>query len=345
MKHMLKVNEDNISNIYIMPCLLLSILLKDEKYWPWYFSEFFMLCAGVYEKGGLVYHDGYVKVFYFATDLNVLNSFFQVTRKKTGNPDEIITEIIKQLQDGSHIILDLDEFYVKDTYYYNRVHYYRKFLVYGYDTKENIFYAKTQDKFTVLRTFHLSFSALYAMLERHNGTKDRVNFDGYVVYAYKRKPYTGNQMRGVKEIYEKQFERYFRCNSRRVVNCREDITYYYGFGVYDSVAEAFRARLENIEKIDYRALAVMADHKKKVAERLQYFQNQTGAAGLFKEEITRYTKMEHRLLEAMKSILHPYGFDMNRKAAIFNRLIEILHEVKAEEYTVATSVYEKLKNA
>lgn len=341
MKKLLPINEKTISNIYLLPCILLSILLKDEKYHEWYMSQFIQLCAGKYQSGELIYRHGYVKVFYEATQICFLESLFYVDKTNKISSYNAIQYIINTIEQNAYTVLDIDEYYIENTYYFNRVHYYRKFLVYGYDAKSQILYLKSHDKFTNYKTFIITYQHLESILKKHAETSERINFDGFLFSIYQ--PHNFYKKISPINLFYEQYYAYINGKPYLLLENQPNVIYTYGIKIYEQIMEAFQLRLNNLEKIDYRALALIAEHKRKLAERLEWLQGKLGNKNMFQNQIKEYFLLEKEMKTGMNYMLHPYGIDIKRKKMIFKHLLDTLANIKKQDEIISQAVLDKLK--
>ena len=328
----LPLETQQVPCIYLEPCLLLSMLLPKDKDKLWYMTHFIQLCAGVYSEGDLIYNNGYSKVFFEDTSPDMLRDFFLVTTidEATLHAEQNMAFYIRQaIDDTRYCIIDVDEYYITGTYYANKVHYYRKFLIYGYDKDRQCFYAMSQDRMTVYRTFELTFQLVNYLLHLPVNNKQVVNFGRNRIAFYK--PL-------LKKIMEMDIHTAATCLTYSLIRyCRNErlqstvtcdsntkISFYYGTDIYALIINSIMLRIENIEKMDYRAIRVMLEHKAYLEARLKFLQEYTGDYNLLSDEIHIYEDLQKQLKAVLFIFLRPYRLNLEKRKQEFQSVIQTL---------------------
>lgn len=266
----LPVAWSGFSSVYLEPGLLLSVIQASGRYEEWMQTHFINLYASSYQTGSLIYRDGYLKLFYESTRPEILHSFFEMHPWPAVYRDFVAEGVTSELASDRYVMLDLDEFHIPGTYYAGRVHYWRRFLFYGYDQSKELFYAASHNRFTQLKPFAIPRALLEQAAdpaeERKNiansspsqgmslrlkqGMLEHIHYHPYTIYRqlvdYRDTPYTRQGRRTPRER-------------------TQDV---YGFALYDLVIDRLELGLQYLEKADYRVLGMLAEQKAGLADRI-----------------------------------------------------------------------------
>lgn len=252
------------SALYLEPALRLAILKASGAFDDWLSMNFIHLYASEYQTGSLIYRDGYCKLFYESTRPAVLHSFFHETDWPAA--DTVSDALAETLAGGDYVLLDLDEYYIPGTYYAGRVHYWRRFLFWGWE--EDGFLALSHNRFAQMAEFHIPRAVLSmaaaqggqmpngsvrpgVALRRKEGLFQRIVYRSYDVY------------RQLAEYYHADMVQHtVHSDGARTVDT-------YGFALYDRLIDRLALGRYGLEKVDYRALAMLAEQKEGLAERLE----------------------------------------------------------------------------
>mgnify|MGYP007005743626 CR=1 FL=1 len=268
MNQRLPIAWKGFSTLYLEPGLRLSILKASGEYEEWMQMNFINLYASEYQTGGLIYKDGYLKLFYESTRPAVLRSFFRERAWRKEFCGHAAEALACELADGGYVLLDLDEYHVPGTYYAGRVHYWRRFLIWG--VEENSFLASSHDRFARLASFRIPRAVLETAAGVRGEKIPNASPEPGVTLWLKR----GLFRRIAYEPYAvyRQLAQYQHANNvQHTVHADGAKTVdSFGFAFYDRWIDRLALGVDNLEKVDYRALGMLAEQKEGLAGRLEY---------------------------------------------------------------------------
>ncbi len=289
----------------------------------------------IYNKGPLIYRGGYVKVYNETDRPENIHRFFNIKNWDHTYKSSVIEHVKKDLADGSYILLNLDEYYIDNTYFFGRTHYYRNFLFYGCDDEKQEFYAASHNKNTRYSPFILPYKLLDKIYSIKNNTKEIPN----------RALQRGQTIR-IKEGYEKDEAFYYdktrwkndvqRHLQDQAIDGYDDeavFTDLYGMSRYNAIFHALDQLEYNLEKTDYRIFIMIKNHFYNYISVLQG-QNDLPDSAEIISKLTEACRILDNLCLCMMKLFH----DTNRNEIlrfIRHKLMEIINIEKE-----ATSIWE-----
>ena len=252
------------SALYLEPALRLAILKASGAFDDWLRMNFINLYASEYQTGSLIYRDGYFKLLSASTRPAVLHSLFRETDWPMA--DAVSDALTETLAGGDYVLLDLDEYHIPGTYYAGRVHYQRRFLFWGWE--EDGFLALSHNRFAQMAEFCIPRAVLSKAVVRNgqvpNGSvrpgialRQKEGLFQRIVY----RPY--DVYRQLAEYYNAHMVQHtVHSDGGRTVDT-------HGFALYDRLIDRLALGRRGLEKVDYRALAILGEQKEGLAERLE----------------------------------------------------------------------------
>ena len=345
MDKQLPVAWNDIPSVYLHPALLLSIMKASGQYENWLHMNFINVYASVYEKGDLLCRNGYLKLFYESTAPQELHSFFRIKEWNVWSISAVEKNIYATIDENEYVLLDLDEFYIQGTYYYHRVHYFRRFLFWGYHKEKAIFYTISHDKFTKLSNFYIhKENLLEALVGRLDGEKipngsnsiglsiklktglfQQIPYNPYSIYLQLLKYHDGYQI------------------TRATRTDDADTTDYFGFILYDLLIDRIQQSLKNIVKYDYRAIGMLVEQKAGLARRLEYLSKQTGC-NTFDSSIYEFRVMSEDARKILLQLLRYGSSDDNVRQRVGDICIKKLQEIREKDRLTVDKLLISLEN-
>lgn len=129
----------NTFNVY---AALFSIIAKDENYLPWFYSNF--ISIGINTCDDTLYFTDHFTFFEYGEGLSSCPwlevykpSHKTIYYQYSFNIKDVLTSYLNQ---NKYVWLYLDQFYIPQSNYYQKLHKEHSVLIYGYDDATNIFY-------------------------------------------------------------------------------------------------------------------------------------------------------------------------------------------------------------
>ena len=255
--------------IYLHRSLPMCIILSNENYKGWYYTNFVQIMSnildnGVVELNYITPRDGYMEIAE-----NICLGYPLLHYE-----GEFVNYVIECLNRGYYLIVHLDEFYIPDKWAYELSHFVHASLVYGYNIEKRELYGIGFDDDMIFREITFDFDMFNDAYEsgKKNYKEDAFWCEWSAVQLIK--PKSPN--------VPFQFDlRRFRDELDDYMTSRRDDYKLYSFDypmermrcgmcVYDQVIEELQKMKTGDGHIDYRAIHLIAEHKKGLLERFEY---------------------------------------------------------------------------
>ncbi len=342
----LKIVMQRDITTYLHRSLPLCVILAYEKYLPWYYSNFIQIFSFTDKKG--------------CTELNYLESrdccseiveMICLGYHLLKGVQNIIDFIIEKINMGYYIIINVDEYYLSNKWYYQVEYYVHSSLIYGYDNKKELLKAigfNKEASFTEITFDYTQFIEAY-----ENG---KIHYKNSAPWC---------EWSALQLIKPKAFEvPYPFCNDRFLKELKNylfsicdnvklySFEYYedqveFGFQVYDVVIKHLENFLQGHFTIDYRAIHLLSEHKKCLYDRLKYVISQNNLSGEIITLAKQYLKVVNQFnvvrLKSLKSFGNPNIsiLTLTQKNTIKD-IIQMIKELKNTEFDILLRIYQQL---
>ncbi len=253
---------------YLHRSLPLCMVLAYEKYKPWYYSNFIQIFSYKNDRG-------YVE-FNFLEPRDCCSEIVDMIC--LGFPllthvDNIIDYIIENINMGYYLIINVDENYLPNKWAYNKIHFIHPSLIYGYDNEQKQLKAIgfNQNIFQEITFDYAQFKEAY-----ENGK----------IHYKNSAPWT--EWSAIQLLRPKKFEAEYPFSHEKFIkdlrsylsSIGDSIRLYsfeyyenqveYGFNLYDVFIQSMEDLLQGKITSDYRAIHLLAEHKKCIYDRIGY---------------------------------------------------------------------------
>jgi amino acid adenylation domain-containing protein len=332
---------------YLHRSLPLCAILANDNYIGWYYSNYIQIFS---------YRDA--KDFLDINYLEPRDSFAEIADviclgyHLLQGVESIVDFIKEKIQLGYYLILNLDEYELSNKHDYRRNHYVHASIVYGYDDETRKVKGVGFDKsrlFTDLLFDYDELNKAYTSSKRH-----------YLNYA----PWCA--WSAVQLIKLKSPERQFPFSKRkfmedlysylhsepdeyRLYNFEYDVNRVtFGMEVYETLVKELHNILRGEFHVDYRALHLLAEHKKCLYVRLNYVieKNDLGSELIKKKEefyqlVLKFDELRKQFLGQVFQEFNLQELSNEQKRVIENVSNEIML-LKEVEYKLLNEIYELL---
>ncbi|HEX3045261.1 MAG TPA: amino acid adenylation domain-containing protein [Bacillota bacterium] len=346
----LKVEIQRDITIYNHRAIPLCVILTDPNLHPWYFERFLNIFSTLDHEGFLTLD--YLEVW--APYREIINEISLGTEMLEREPD-IINFAIDNINRGYYPSIAVDEYYCPGKQKYQKVHYIHHALVYGYDNNERILKTVGYDVAGILTGINFTydvFTEAYELGKLYyqeaapwaSRTAAQLFFSNGFNAPY---PFDANKV--IQGIHNYLFSTSEEATTYFWNLKRERVTY--GFDVYDVVIHHFKNFLEGKFTTDYRAIHLLAEHKKVIAQRLEYINARYPMDGRFLELYGAYLKIADQFNDLrLKFFDLQFGLtddqinnSMEKLGIGVMQIIEMLYMTKEKERVILTEIYEILK--
>lgn len=338
----LEVNAAQYGNVYLMPAILISILSTSKDANLWLMENCPQQYVRIHNRCDLIYRNGYIKIYDEMTRPGYLLNYLDIEpmTENLCRSASIAEYLIKAVDRQEYIVLDLDEYYIEHTYFFNRRHYYRKFLIYGYDKQTGIIRAYSHDERTVYRPFFLNMHDLPRIIREGNQRPDTANRFVYEGLLVRKNPSCGPF-----EFSPRRFlHRLNSCLENRMVKVCADsgsilYTDLYGDQIYDIITEKIRLAKENIIQLDYRIFSMLEQRQSRMAQAIDYLQQYFQVPGL--EKIAgSYRNLAGQWKNILLIFLKPYRTHYPER---YRSLDEMIHQISTYKETEKNCLNDLIK--
>lgn len=341
----LEVNAEQYGNIYLLPAIYLSILLTGRNANLWLMENCPSQYVRIHNQCDLIYRNGYIKAYDEMTSLDSLLNYLDVEPMPESfywSPS-IADLLIDTIDQKKYIVLDLDEYYIEQTYFYRRRHYYRKFMIYGYDRKACIIKAYSHDEWTRYRPFALDILKLPQIVQlgaRRSDTANRFTYRGLFI---RRNP-------SCSVFFFSPHRFLFRLNSClenrmvKVYSNKGDLLYtdLYGFQLYETIIKKIQLLKQNIVHLDYRVFSILGQHKARMAQTITYLEQAYRIPGL-SEIAETYKNLAGQWKKLLLIFLKPYRDHYPERYQSIDEIVQQVTVCKEREKSCLCRLIEKIR--
>lgn len=342
----LKVVVQNEITTYLHRSLPLCALLAYENYKPWYYANYIQVFSyedesGFIELNYLEPRDSYAEI----ADIICLG--YHLLRKEKN----IIDFIREKINMGYYLVVNLDEYELPNKKDYLKNHYVHPSIIYGYS-----------DDCCKVKAIGFNKSRLFDKLEfnyddlANSYESSKIHYINYApwcawsaIQLIKPKSSSNLFPFSIKKFLEDlrgyiySIEDTYRLYSFEY----PDTKIKYGLNVYDILVKGMRKILNGEFTIDYRALHLLAEHKKCLYDRIDYVIEHYKLG----DEIKRNNELFMQLADAFNEIRLKYlgqafvNFDINnltqQQKQMINEVTTEIEELKEKEFLILETIYKQ----
>lgn len=277
----LPIETDVIADTYLFLSLKLAVLQTDAR------------CSSVVDQYFLDikanYNAGYWHFYDFEEELMTLLDIRGMAYQDI-QANRICDLLKETIQEGSHITVHLDEYYISRKESCGVRHLVRENLIYGYDDEKRRFYAFGFGRREQTEAFFISYDEMVLSFEK--GRLFYFNGAGYLklegCYPVTVLNFSGDETFQLTEGFLlSKMESFLNPKERRV--SRDDIQIY-GSDVYAWILEELEGKTDR-ETVDYRTFHLLHEHKKNVYRCIQKIGTLRMAENDYKEVVRGFQRL------------------------------------------------------
>lgn len=327
---------------YTLHAYPLSIILGNEKCYPWFYSNYIQLVCNPNFSGnffdfltfcGILENDHWIDSIYPGVPWINRNSI----ENYIINDCELNLHVVlsSALNNDNYIITALDEFFIPNMKGYQKYHYYHEVLIYGYDTFEHVYKILAFDKQNQFNKLIISYHNVELSFG-YTGTKyfyDKTGKDNYYnpikflsindEFSYKL---------DITLIKTLLIDYINSSNSLNMLLTMRNINknLVYGISIYDELSRYFKQFSTCKKKYDIRPLHILWEHKKCMVIRLNFLKKDYVLNDI--DDIMSDYQIIEKECMTMRNLLLKYL--VNENPEIIKKIILTLSNVKEKEYTL-----------
>ncbi|PYG85757.1 hypothetical protein LY28_03177 [Ruminiclostridium sufflavum DSM 19573] len=340
--------------IYLHRSLPLCIVLAFDKYKPWYYSNFIQIFSYTNERG-------YIELNYLeprdcaSEILDMICLGFPLLK----HVNNIIDYIIENINMGYYLVINVDEYYLPNKWACNKIHFIHPSLIYGYDNQTQQLKAIgfNQNIFQEITFDYSQFSEAYDNGKIHY--KNSAPWSEWSAIQLMRPKNFEAEYPFSLENFIRELKNYLFStgDSKKLYSFDyHDSQVEYGFRVYDVFIKSLEDLLQGSITSDYRAIHLLAEHKKCIYDRIGYVISTyklTGEIVALHEEYMSIVKLfdiiRIKILKNLKAfgnsnIYNPNVNQLNPKQkAKVEDDIKRIKEYKDTEYNILLKILHQLE--
>ena len=352
-KELLVVIQKEITT-FLHRSLPLCVVLAFDKYKPWYYSNFIQIFSYTNERGRIELN--YLEPRDCAGEIVDMICLGFPLLKHVNN---IIDYIIENINMGYYLVINVDEYYLPNKWAYNKMHYIHPSLIYGYDNQTKQLRAIGFNEY-IFQGITFDYSQFS---ESYNNAK---------IYYKNSAPWS--EWSAIQLMRPKRFEADYPFSLKKFItelknylfSIGDSIKLYsfeyhesqveYGFRVYDVFIKSLEDLLQGSITSDYRAIHLLAEHKKCIYDRIGYvisLYNLTGEIVALHEEYKSIVKLSDIIRIKILKNLKAFGnsniynptvnqLTLKQKAKVEDDIIKI-KELKNTEYDILLKILHQLE--
>ncbi len=319
-------------NVYLYRAFPVCIILANENLLPWYTHINVQMYARIFSDGYVIC-DYLEDAFFFREVMNWTTLGYARLELHT---DNIVDYIIDRINEGYYINVCVDEYYLMCKSSYLKVHYVHENQIYGYDNTERVFKGIGFDKNEMLNLITFEYEDF---LKAFNEGKNH-----YMTYA----PYAADSALTLFSLKDWERERalqldQFIINFNSFLSSTGDIrkvSYFcqpgkvpvelseknivYGMNATKIMLEAVKKMFDGQFLIDYRAIHLLAEHRKGLFRKLEYIKEKMSLKGEVAELIKSYKQIPDMLENVRVKVLNGLNPSEHNSEGFKQTLCEIV---------------------
>lgn len=334
---------------YLHRSLPMCIILSNENYKGWYYTNFVQIMSntlddGTVELNYLTPRDGYVDV------AEVICLGYPMLHYE----DDFVSYLIKSINRGYYLVVHIDEYYIPDKWAYLEEHFVHASLIYGYDQNKRELYGIGFDDDMTFREIVFDFDDFNTAYEegRKNYMQGAFWCEWSAVQLIKPRspmvPFRFDLRRFTEELEDyltserDEYKLYSFDYPMENMKC--------GMEVYDYVIEKLKEMKEGNIHIDYRAVHLMAEHKKGLLERFEYIRSIFDVKESYSVILEQYSELaesfnKFRLSFMAEFPLIQWNREITEKKKIYiDYAIDEIRKMVTKEQHILTEMLKELKN-
>lgn len=325
----------------------LSIILNNEKAFPWFYSNFIQLfCEDIEEKGGPLnlrfyeYHKNSEDWFFYTLAPQrfiKLERVFKGTLHKANV--EIIAYVMQSIDDGKYVYTSVDEYYIPGRPSYQIEKNDHDMFIFGYDSEQGLFhimgYMGDGEAYTRSSVTYENFLKGYFATDDFYGQDD----NPYYSSMYTLQTNYGKEGSLNIELIKTTLEQYLNAvDTSQNVNMynysnNEPTPQLFGLNIYRSVIYYIKIMMENLIEFDIRPIHLLWEHKKVMELRLEYLKEH---GWLISEDTIRQCKTLKEEFLVLRNKMLKFRFTSD--SHIMEQIIVRLHSIKREDADLIDSI-------
>ncbi|AZK48532.1 hypothetical protein [Paenibacillus lentus] len=309
----------------------LCTLFTRQETLPWFYSNFIHLYC--YSHLDDDYASSSLPLSFYGEDF--VQCPWLITQKLEresilSSPEGIIDFLIRNINLGYTISLNVDEFYIPQRRVYRQIHYAHDVLIYGYDDQSRMFLILGYDQEMQFRRTLVPFHELEQGIEQLPNTE---RFEEHI-FLYKINPSGSYTLDAT--VIKQALEDYL--SGRNISLCHRAtsgmLEAAFGTEVYQAIADNLPIL---VRKRDIRPIHILLEHKKTMSLRLDYLCNQ----GILPAELTGcFSPVEGRMF-FLRHLLMKYAF--TNDDTLLRQGLQELTTIREHEQAVLETVVEALE--
>ncbi len=321
---------------YLHHAYILSILASDDRYLPWFRSNYIQLRFN--RDLGDWKHTDYFNFYNYDFVVDPIPGLEtnRIPRDLlTVTVPDALQFLIESLDLGCYLYLFTDQYYNPEHPYYRQAHFVHDMFLYGYDREAELFYSRGFDRQNSFRDYTISFADLASS---YRFAEPEYPWQKYVYMLRRRdddQPYPFNAALAA-DLLEEYLESVD--SSYRLAMSRPSPNFVYGMETYGSL-QAMLNRMWEEEHADIRPFHVLWEHKKCMLDRIAYMEER---GDLPKEDglSAAYAKIEESA-QSMRYQMMKYGF--TRQESDLSKIGRRLSEMADTERILLGKVLGRLR--
>ena len=333
---------------YLHRSLPMCIILSNENYKGWYYTNFVQIMSNTLDNGDVELNyitprDGYIEIAE-----NVCLGYPMLQYE-----DEFVSYVIKCLNRGYYLVVHIDEFYIPDKWAYEETHFVHASLIYGYNQEKRELYGIGFDEDMTFREITFDFDMFNDAYEsgKKNYKEDAFWCEWSAVQLIKPKspnvPFRFDLKRFVDELDDymtsrrDEYKLYSFDYPMDRMRC--------GVCVYDQVIEKLEELKTGVVHIDYRAIHLIAEHKKGLLERFEYIKEFYNVSDSYEFLLTKYVEFvdfvnKFRLDFMTEFPMTDWDFQITEeKIEFIDHSIEVIQKMVVAEQGILKEIMKELR--
>ena len=351
----LDVKAQTSINTYLHHAFPLSIILADDRFYPWLYENFVQIFAGYLPDN--VLNKEYLVVNFIddSSKYGKLLDMKYINSKDCDKIEDLLQFIIAQIDSGFFVQIYLDEYYIPCKDSYQKSHLIHESMICGYNPVERKFLLMVMDRLSVFGILAVDYDTVIQASKASRTQKTAFWLIDVVILMRLKKEVPPEYLTFKMSNFLDQFERYThsKLDENKEFLYWSTKNYEAGFKVYDHIIVNLNNLLKGHVTMEYKSIHLLVEHKRLMAERLKFIEKEFSLTGRYSHLVQQYhdfvQELEKARLIILKIASKVSGFDIadDQFSEFEQDIIKTIHYLdqgKQREMLLLTEVYDLLKS-
>lgn len=358
-RKILDINLQHDINTFLYESLPLCVILAKPELYEWFLNHFvdLYLIDAIKNMYHTFHNIRYIEVQMHMryNRLQEVLIYNQLESRVINNKVNIVDFVKANIDDGSYLMVFLNEWAIPHKSTYHNRHWYHESLVYGYDDEQGVVYCISFNENQVFTSFEVDYHSFWDGFQLI--CNDPSDISEYQRYTYLLKPREIDYSFDIVK-FAHQLENYLNDTTDLIdkynfdlfdfpTEC-EDWNYTFGAKIFDRWSNILQT-MQGKESLSYLEFHIVAEHKKLMLKRLEYIYEKHLKIEDMAEFIENY-RLVVESFEKLRFLALKYNqlyesdiFDLEKLKSKIEKIVTIIKENQEQETEILMAILKLLQ--